>query len=234
MTLQKLKNIISQYFRIWWIPILSYLIPFGIFLIGNAFKSDDIIDFSLLMFFLNILGNIISSIIQIVIRKWYFSIPQIGISIFLFYCVSIYFTFSPPDYYGANKIIPENIEIAVPINNKPTKKELDKYDFILSSSFQPGIYNYYTAKKPKELGNFYIKAFEINSNDKLSEERIKISSKIKVENIESKIYSGEFTIYEGSWGDKYAARIELWFEPSNKNKDYKIAERNFIIEGWMR
>lgn len=234
MILQKLKIIIKQYFRIWWIPILCYLIPFTIFVIGNVLKSDDIIDLSLLIFFLNILGNLISSIIQVVIRKWYFLIPQIGISIFLYYCVSIYFTFSPPDYYGAHKTIPENIEIAKPIEKEPTKSELEKYDLILSSSFQPGIYNYYTAKKPTELGNFYIKAFEINSNDKLSEERIKISSKIKVENIESKIYSGEFTIYEGSWGDKYAARIELWFEPSNKNKDYKIAERNYLIEGWMR
>jgi hypothetical protein len=234
MILQKLKIIIKQYFRIWWIPILCYLIPFTIFVIGNTLKSDNIIDLSLLIFFLNILGNLISSIIQVVIRKWYFIIPQIGISIFLYYSVSIYFLFLPPDYYGANKTIPKNIEIAIPIEKEPTKTELKKYDLILSSSFQPGIYNYYTAKKPTELGNFYIKAFEINSNDKLSEERIKISSKIKVENIESKIYSGEFTIYEGSWGDKYAARIELWFEPSNKNKDYKIAERNYLIEGWMR
>jgi hypothetical protein len=222
MILQKLKFKINQYFRIWWIPILCYLIPFTIFVIGNILKNDSTIDLSLLIFFLNILGNLISSIIQIVIRKWYYLIPQIGISIFLYYIISIYFTFSPPDYYGANKIIPENIEIAKPIEKIPTKSELEKYDLILSSSFQPGIYNYYTAKKPTELGNFYIKAFEINSNDKLSEERIKSSSKIKVEKIESKIYSGEFTIYEGSWGDKYAARIELWFEPSNKNKDELI------------
>lgn len=234
MILQKLKFRINQYFRIWWIPIICYLIPFTVFLIGNTLKSDDIIDFSLLLFFLNILGNLISSIIQVVIRKWYFIIPQIGISIFLFYCVSIYFTFSPPDYYGANKTIPKNIEIAIPIEKEPTKAELEKYDLILTSSFQPGIYNFYTALKSTELGSLYIKAFEINSNDILSEERIKISSKIKVENIESKIYYGEFTIYEGSWGDKYAARIELWFEPSNKNKDYKIAERNYLIEGWMR
>ena len=234
MILQKLKIIIKKYFRIWWIPILCYLIPFTIIVIGITLKSDNIIDLSLLIFFLNILGNLISSIIQVVIRKWYFIIPQIGISIFLYYSVCIYFLFSPPDYYGANKTIPKNIEIAIPIEKEPTKTELKKYDLILSSSFQPGIYNYYTAKKPTELGNFYIKAFEISSNDKLSEERIKISSKIKVENIESKIYSGKFTIYEGSWGDKYVARIELWFEPSNKNKDYKIAERNYLIEGWMR
>jgi hypothetical protein len=46
------------------------------------------------------------------------------------------------------------------------------------------------------------------------------------------------TIFElvggiGSWGDKYGARIELWFEPLNGN-NYKITERNYIVEGWMR
>jgi len=234
MTLQKIKNAFNQYFKIWWIPILSYLIPFGIYLIGDGFKSDAIIDFSLVIFFINILGNITSSIVQIVIKKWFYLIPQIGISFSLFFYVSIFFTFSPPDYYGANKTIPKGIEIYKPIESEPTKTEFEKYDLILSSGGQPGIYNYYTNKKPTESGNFYIKAFEITSNDKLSEDRMKIRSKVKVENFETTIYSGEFTIYEGSWGDKYGARIELWFEPSNGNKDYKIAERNYIVEGWMR
>lgn len=234
MIFQKIKNTFNQYFKIWWVPILSYLIPFGIFLIGDGFKSDSIIDLSLIIFFINIFGNIISSIVQIVIKKWLYWIPQIGISFFLYYYVSIFFLFSPPDYYGANKTIPNGIEIYKPIDNEPTKAEFEKYDLILSSSTQPGIYNYYTDKKLTELGNFYIKAFEITSNDKLSEDRIKIRSKVKVETLEPKIYSGEFTIYEGSWGDKYGARIELWFKPLNRNNDYKIAERNYIIEGWMR
>ena len=83
-------------------------------------------------------------------------------------------------------------------------------------------------------GNFYIKAFEVTSNDHLSADRMKIKSKVNVENLESKLYSGEIMIYEGSWGDKYGARIELWFEPLNGSKDYKITERNYIVEGWMR
>ncbi len=201
---------------------------------GSILERDWIIDLSLILFFANILGNLISSIVQVVIKKWYFVILQIGISISLFYYVSITFTYSPPDYYGVHKTIPEGIEIYEPIEREPTEEELKKYNLILSHWSQPGIYKYFTDYKTSEFGNFYIKAFEINSNDKLSEERIKIHSRVKVENMETKLYSGEFTIYEGSWGDKYGARIELWFEPSTGIKDYKITERNYIIEGWMR
>jgi len=73
------------------------------------------------------------------------------------------------------------------------------------------------------------------SNEELSKERIRLKSKIKVERLIDKIHSGEFTIYEVSWGDKYGTRIELWFDPANRRrKNYKIAERNYIIEEWMR
>jgi len=234
MTVEQIKNTIIQYFKIWWIPIISYLVPYGIFLIGEVSKRDFIIYLSLILFFINVLGNIISSIVQIVIKKWFYLILQIGISFFLFLLVYIFFSLSPPDYYGAYKTIPDGIEIYRPLKNEPSKKEFEKYDLILSSAMQPGIYNYYTDKELTELGNFYIKAFEITSNDKLSEDIIKIRSKVKVVNLEPTIYSGEFTIYEGSWGDKYGARIELWFEPLKGKADYKIAERNYIIEGWMR
>ena len=233
MNLKKVKNIFFKYFKVWWIPIVSNLIPFSLFLLGNILKNDSIISISLIFFFVNIIGNLISGMVQIFIKKWFFLIPQILISGFLFVFVSIIFTFSPPDYYGANKEIPKDIEICEPVETEPTEKDFGEFDLVLASSFQPGIYNYFTNYKPTEKGNFYIKAFEVTSNDHLSAERMKISSKVSVENLEPKLYSGEFTIYEGSWGDKYGARIELWFEPL-KGKDYKITERNYIVEGWMR
>lgn len=71
----------------------------------------------------------------------------------------------------------------------PNHNVLVKHKLILSCSSQPGIYNFYTNVNPSELGTFYIKAYEITSNDKLSEERIKSSSKVKVENFEPKIHS---------------------------------------------
>ncbi len=197
-------------------------------------QRDFIIDISLWTFFINILGNITSSIILIFNKKWYFIFPQIIISMFLFYYVGLIFALSPPDFYGVHKTIPENIEIYEPLDKEITEKDFNSTDFILTPIIQPGIYQYYVLFKPKELGSIYIKVFEITSNDRLPATRIKESSKIEIKNLDKKIYSGEFTIYEGDWGDKYGARIEVWFSSKNNKSDYKITEKNYIVEGWMR
>lgn len=224
---------IKKYFLIWWIPIISYLIPYIVFQVGLLLKKDDIVDFSLILFYINILGNIASSIVQIVIKKWYLLFPQIISSAFLLFSVSVYFVFSPPDFYGANKIIPKNVKFEFPAEKELTEKDLKQNDFRLAEISQPGIYSFYTNYQPKEAGYFYIKAFEITSNERLSEERINESSKIVVEKPSAKIYKGEFTIYEGSWGDQYGARIEIWYHHDNSS-EYKIKQNNYIIEGWMR
>jgi len=232
--MKQVIDYIKKYFTTWWISLSINLIVVGIFAIGGYFERDWIIDLGLLIFYLNIIGTVISSIVQIVIRKWYFIIPQLGITGFLLFYVSLIFTLSPPDYYGVHKEIPDNIHFDEPLSEKPTKNQLDNYDLILSHSVQPGIYSYYTDYSPKENGFFYIKAFEITSNDRLSENRMKEKSKIQIDKRREVIFEGEFTIYEGSWGDKYGSRIELWFQPSNEKEEYKITERNYIVEGWMR
>lgn len=233
MMFLKIKNAIAKYFNTWWLPITFYLIPIAFYILSNLFKSDYLVTAFLVTLYLNIAANIVASVVQIVIGKWFYLFPQLIISFFLFLWSSILLVFSPPDYYGAHKVIPDNIEISIPLDSIPNNEELEKNNLVLTNSNQPGIYNFYTKIHPKELGFYYIKAFEITSNDKLSEDRIKNQSKIKIENLEPKLYFNEFTIYEGSWGDKYGARIELWFAPY-KGKESKIAERNYIVEGWMR
>ncbi len=224
---------IKKYFEVWWIPIVGYVFPYLIFVSGTILKNDNIIDIALIVFYVNILGNIISSIIQIYIKKWYFLIPQIIISAFLFFSVAVYFTFSPPDYYSANKTIPQNIKFEKPLEREITESDLKTNYFKLAEISQPGIYNYYTNYQPKELGKFFIRAYEITSNDRLSEDRMTYRSKIIIDKLDGKLHTGEFTIYEGSWGDKYGAKIELW-DQSNTGKNYKIATKNYIVEGWMR
>lgn len=224
---------LKKYFLVWWISIIAYLIPYTIFELGMLLKKDNVVDLSLAIFYLNVLGNIISAVVQIVIKKWYLLFPQIIVSAFLFFSVSMYFTFSPPDFYGAYKTIPKNIKFEIPVDRELTEKDLKQNDFRLAEIWQPGIYHFYTNHQPKVGGYFYIKAFEITSNDRLSAERINERSKIIVEKPKAQMYSGDFTIYEGSWGDKYGARIELWYKPNN-DKEYKVNQKNYIVEGWMR
>jgi len=148
--------------------------------------------------------------------------------------VSLIFIYAEPDYYGAHKEIPQGIEISEPLTTHPSQNDYKNYDLMISNSVQPGIYNYYTDFVPNERGFFFIKAYEITSNDQLSESRIKQKSKVEASGSVPAISQGEFTIYEGSWGDKYGSRIELWYHSEKGNKEFKITERNFIVEGWMR
>lgn len=71
-------NLIKSYFKIWWIPVVSYIIPILLFVLGNVLESDNLIDASLIVFFLNILGNIVLAIVQVVIKKMVFYISTIN------------------------------------------------------------------------------------------------------------------------------------------------------------
>ncbi|MFD2725570.1 hypothetical protein [Hyunsoonleella rubra] len=228
-----MKEKIKNYFKIWWIPLLVYFGIFGIFILGCSLQRDWIINLFIIILLVNVIGTIVASIIQIFKRRWYFAIVQIVFTYFIFKYFLLVFTYSPPDFYGVHKKIPKGIEIHKPLNHEPSTEDFENSSLLIESCSQPGIYCYYTNFTPRQLGYFYIKAFEITSNDRLSERRIKEKSKIKLIDLDEKIHSGEFTIYEGSWGDKYGSRIELWYKPYN-NAEFKVTERNYIVEGWMR
>ena len=229
----QLKNTIKKYFTVWWIPLAAYLIPMAVYFLGNILRRDFVIDLSVLLFLINILLTFISAVVQIRIRKWQFIFPQFIISALLFFCFSFIFSFAEPDYYGAHKEIPSNIKVEIPLDREIINSDLSQNDFKLSSDSQPGMYKYYTNFQPKQKGHFYLKVFEITSNDRLSEDGINSASKINIDTLRKTLYSSDFTIYEGSWGDKYGGRIELWFKPEN-GKEFKLKQKNYIVEGWMR
>mgnify|MGYP000223747903 CR=1 FL=1 len=224
---------VKQYFTIWWVPLTANLLPIAVFFLGMLLRRDWIIHLSLIVFFLNVAGTVVSSIVQVIQRKWYFVFPQLGCAGILMFYVGMLFMYSPPDYYGAHKEIPDGLDFSYPLDSPPGNKEYQIHDLVLINDIQPGLYTYRTDYVPNKPGYFYIKAFEINSNDPLSKDRLSGRSRIVVNDSETKIRQGAFTIYEGDWGDEYGSRIELWYQPTN-GKAYKIEERNFIIEGWQR
>lgn len=206
---------------------------FCFFYFGTLLKRNFIIDLSILLFFINFLGTFVSAIVQLREKKWYYTIIQTLTSIYLFLNVSLIIAISLPDYYGAHKIIPKGIEIDEPLNKKPINKDLRINDFVIVNFGQPGGYTYYTNVQLQQLGKLYLKVYELTSNDRLSESSILEKSSVNVKAIDSCFYSSSFTIYEGDWGDKYGARIELWLKPKI-GKESKVLERNYIVEGWMR
>jgi len=138
--------------------------------------------------------------------------------------------------------LPKNVKLELPIDFENGEQDeialqnLRPYNlkFVLVNSFQPGIYSYYLWFNAKEKGTVYIKAFEITNNDPLSVKRLKQRSAVKVDSGNLKLYNQEFTIYEGDWDYPYGARIEVWFKPESGSKEYKLLQKNYKIEGWMR
>ena len=226
--------LIVKFFKIWWYPIMVLVISGAIFLTGLLVKQDFVIDISLLGFLIACILIFISCITQLFIKKWYFGLLQVAITVPIIYYLLLLMALSPPDFFAAHLAIPSDIEISNPATSEPSHEEIHSKKLVLTQSFQPGIYNYYVLHSGDNQGTYFIKAYEITSNQVLSESRLKDRSKIYADETYQKVHKNDFTIYEGDWGQEYAARIELWFIPSNGGSEYKIEESNYIVEGWMR
>lgn len=215
-------------------PITVNFISISLFILGMIFQRDWIIDLSLYSFLINIIGTLISSGVQIIKGRWMYIFPQLGFMAFLIYYGGMIFMFSPPDFFATHKTIPKNLTFDKPLDREPVDGDFDAHQFVLLNWGQPGGYRYQTTYKPEKEGHFFIKVFEINTNDRLSEERIRKRSKTSfvADTMEEPI-QGNFTVYEGNWGEFYGGRVQLWYKP-NSAKEYLVEERLYIIEGWQR
>ncbi|THH36292.1 hypothetical protein [Neolewinella litorea] len=215
------------------IAITVYAVPILVFILGAGFRYDWMIDVALWLFLINAVLSFI-----IALRSPKRKLLAIGLSLCmavgLFVLVSFILTFATPDYYGAHKEIPEGIDIYEPIDSFPAFANEEGVQLQLVNSFQPGIYYYTTNFKPYQEGELHLKVFDIQTNERLSSQSILEDTKMVVSHSDTILYAKEFTIYEGSWGDKYGARFELLFRSDKGGKDSLIIAKNFIVEGWMR
>src|SRR5690606_20373704 len=101
-----------------------------------------------------------------------------------------------------------------------------------------GLYEYDLWIESDQSGTIFLKAFEITQEVGLSVSNLRERSSLRINDTNGKIQKfstkEDFTIYEGDWGKPYGARFEIWFKPDNGEKEKKILEKNYIIEGWMR
>lgn len=108
----------------------------------------------------------------------------------------------------------------------------------LYNASQPGMYDTEIWVNPGESGLVYLKAYEVTRGTRLSARDLRKYSNERTgwsEDPNELFYSnGNVTIYEGDWGQPYAARFELWFIPDSGQGERKLLERVFKIEGWQR
>lgn len=215
-------------------------------------KNQLIANITISVFLLALISLLFSSIYQFLKKRWIkgivtgltFFLSIVGI--FMYSVLMLFIETIDGDHWADNLKIPNNIAIDTPyyigsnhtrpdsiINLRKTKTDLQLYE-----SFQPGLYEYDFWTNKLERGSIYLKAFEITQAYPLSIDRLADDSKIRIVNKSDRIIRFEspnyFTIYEGDWGKPYAARFEVWFEPTENGNERKLFEKNFIIEGWQR
>lgn len=164
----------------------------------------------------------------------------------IYFYFGFWLFFDAHDNFANDLKIPTNIDIEKPIklygNERDSifsDKAKTKMDFQLYHSFQPGLYEFDFWCGKIEEGIIYLKVYEITQNKALSEEKVKEKSKLKVYNETDSIrkFGTNFqhiTIHEGDWDYPYAARFEVWFIPKKGKSEFKLYEKNYIIEGWQR
>ena len=247
----KMKKIFIYCFDKWWRPILLWAIAVGIVVSNEITKVNSLGIVNYWILTIALLGLIVSIIYQLIKRRWFKALLTglfFGgtITALVLYVLFIFFIETiDGDGWADNLTIPENIDLNLPkeieFRNHPDSINTivkNKIDFELYNSFQLGIYEYELWLNEIENGTVYLKAFEITQEYQLSTDRLPKGSTIKVNNESDKILKFEsnshFTIYEGDWGKPYAARFEVWFKPDNKDKERKLMDKIYKIEGWMR
>lgn len=247
-----MKRIFTYIFDKWWRPILFWFIACLIFGISEIVRNRTFGNIAFVIFGLGILVAFISAIYLLTKKKWLTGLLSLGIfggtiAAFIFYSIAMFFIDQErPDEWAKNLKIPTNIQIDNPIDmdfdeHRPdsiTNRKVLKTDFVLYNSFQPGLYEYDFWTNKIESGKIYLKAFEITQEYALSTDRLSERSSIKISNMSDSVLkfstSSHFTIYEGDWGQPYAARFEVWFKPDNGGQERKLFSKNYKIEGWMR
>lgn len=236
----------SKIVKYWYVPILIFLLAqVMVFFNTTLTISPYSKQYSYFSYFSIVL--LLISIVYQLFNNGYFkaliSMVILLVTIIFSWFVTFAFFLAGVDQWADDLKIPKNIQIDEPLNldNYQRSDSLIKFhksdtNLVLFNSWQPGIYEYQFWTTNIENGSIYLKAFEITQNIQLSSKRLKTESKIKVnESINKKVKftSESFKISEGDWGKYYAARFEVWFEPSNGDKERKIFQKNFKIEGWM-
>ncbi len=205
---------------------------------------------------------IIATFVVAIIKKQYRNAGRIvGIGGLLIIYTFIVFLFAGMgegafDNFGKRHPIPEGMEYEETnvaegwYSCYRTQQEWDSViserKFLLTGG--NGIYRYMAYLPPMdEEGDIYLKMYEATTNLPLSEVVVKNRSKIHIlpsdtaiiyqmkENSSwSENMSEALVIDEGSWGDYYAARTELWFRPTKGGEERLIYSKIFRIDGYSR
>ena len=151
-----MTKLLTYCFDKWWRPILYFGLTLGLVVASEFIKNNTFGTISFMLFGLGLIGLIISTIYQLIKRRWLKGILTgllFGgtIAAFIFYAVFLFFIETVDgDKWADNLKIPQNIQLDTPIDLTMGSERQDsvltwtksKTDFQLYNSFQPGLYEF--------------------------------------------------------------------------------------------
>ena len=148
-----------------------------------------------------------------------------------------------PDKFAQSHPIPKGMNYYLPASEdeSPLIEENDTTTWLQIREVTHGSYMYDFYSNSLPAGVVYLKCYEAGKKVPLSEDgsRCAISNITAVPHSEIKEFDiiaqrKKFYIYEGDIDQYYAVRIEAWHRDSLTNKEYKLTEKIYRVEGWMR
>lgn len=237
----------EKFLKYWWVYILLYFLFIAIIMIESLkdiFKG----------WFENILflGLLLAAIAQLVV--WIIALKKkreplssfillgglasiVGL-FFLIFWLSV--TPGINDDFGKQHPIPADLVCFEPQEsfNAEDVDSLDATSWLrIRDGSQGGIYDYVYFSTVLPAGYIFLKCYEATDNVVLSDERIQQETKAPVNNhLRFGPIGGsrKFTIYEGSWGDFYAVRVEVWFYDEATGKERMLNKKIYKMQGWQR
>ena len=234
--------------KFWWIfPIVNLVC--ALLIIPSA--NHNLWGLTSALFIVFIVLLVIQGIILIYClckKEWWQSVGSaIGciVCFIAFYIISFIYLIissSQPDPFGKEHPIPEGMEYEIPLKEiAPVEVIVDGFSekecLQVWNDFQGGLYQYSFYYPELPDGDVFLRCFEVTENIELSTSRLRKASTVKViGHTEFGMIADKqsFTIYEGDWGDYYAARIEVWHKNARTEEETKLLEKIYRVEGWMR
>lgn len=244
-----MKKFIIQY---WWaLPVLMALLMVlsCLIMIANLPIIEAVEGWILVLVVISI---IVSWVILLVNKQWKKCLLSFLVTILaggtLSIPVGMIALYAPSsDNFGRKHRIPDGLEYTIPFEeySNPTVviDSLDTDTYLqIWNDFQGGIYKYDFYYGSLPAGEVFLRCYEATKDIRLSEktawgDRIYKESKVAIDSTYSfskLVNKQKFTIYEGDWGDYYAARIEVWHKDAKTGKETKLMEKVYRVEGWMR
>jgi len=238
----RIKENTFRYWKAFYIAYFCFLIII-VYLNGNPFQEYWFPNIIYILFGLSLMLILILPFVVLIMKErklFWRSLAATVFSVIFFLLFSFFsiYTSGMHDHFGARHPIPEGLEYSLPKEKGFPANPSDSTTWILleDKEGQPGVYYYRLSAPQLPDGEIALESYEVTSNYKLDfyVNHKPIIYPISGHTAFGEVASSKATLYDGSWGEPYAVRIDLIFTPKGSSERRLLASKIYCLEGWSR